>query len=68
MKVEYQNDDVVLTFPKNVMDVSEIQNLIDYVKYMEIISKSKATQSDADNLANEINESFWDKSRAKVEG
>jgi hypothetical protein len=61
MKVEYQNNDVVLTFPKNVMDISEIQNLIDYVKYREIISKSNASQSDADNLANEINESFWDK-------
>lgn len=67
MKVEYHNNDVVLTFPKSVMDISEIQNLIDYVKYREIISKSKATQSDADTLANEINESFWDKSRAKVE-
>lgn len=67
MKVEYQNDDVVLTFPKNVMDISEIQNLIDYVKYREIISKSTATQADADTLANEINESFWERNRAFVE-
>jgi hypothetical protein len=36
---------------------------MDYLEYLEITSKSKANQSDADNLANEVNQSWWKKIR-----
>jgi hypothetical protein len=34
---------------------------MDYLEYLEITSKSKAKQSEADNLANEVNQSWWEK-------
>jgi hypothetical protein len=40
-----------------------LQRLIDYVKYLEATSKSKAKQADADKFANEINTSWWRKNK-----
>jgi hypothetical protein len=37
----------------------------DYLRYLEITSKSKANQSDADNLADELNKNWWSKNRKR---
>ncbi len=67
MKVETENNEIKLTFSKNVLDWTEIQNFIDYVRFREINGLSKATQKDADNLADEINQSWWEKNKHKFE-
>ena len=36
---------------------------MDYLNYLEITSKSKATQEDADKLADELNANWWAKNR-----
>jgi hypothetical protein len=36
---------------------------MDYLDYLEITSKSEATQEDADRLADELNENWWSKNR-----
>jgi hypothetical protein len=38
-----------------------LQRLIDYVKYLEATSKSKAKQSDIDKLADQVNSGWWAK-------
>jgi len=40
-----------------------IQRLIDYGRYLEAISKSKAKQADIDKLADEVNETWWTKNK-----
>ena len=67
MEVESENNKIKLTFSKNVLDLSEIQSFIDYIKFREINSHSKATQEQADKLAEEINQSWWDKNKQKFE-
>ena len=42
-----------------------LQRLIDYIKYLEATSKSKAKQADVDKLANEINQTWWEQNRHK---
>jgi hypothetical protein len=42
-----------------------LQRLIDYIKYLEAASKSKAKQADVDKLANEINQTWWEQNRHK---
>jgi hypothetical protein len=37
------------------------------VSLAEIVSKSKATQKDADALANEINQSWWELNKYRFE-
>lgn len=40
-----------------------LQRLIDYVKYLEATTKSKAKQSDIDKLAEEVDRKWWAKTR-----
>ncbi|MCL2073251.1 MAG: hypothetical protein FWH18_04985 [Marinilabiliaceae bacterium] len=44
-------------------DAFGIQRLIDYAKYLEVTSQSQAHQSDVDNLADEINTTWWNKNK-----
>lgn len=67
MKIETTNNEIKLTFSKNAVDLTEIQNFVDYVKFREINSQSKATQKQADELADEINQAWWEKNKNKFE-
>ena len=68
MKIERKEDELIVRLPANV-DLSELQNMIDYLKYKEATAESKAKQADADNLAKEVNKSIWDevKSQRNIE-
>jgi hypothetical protein len=57
-----ENNKIVITFSSNV-DMFGIQRLIDYGRYLEATSKSKAKQAEIDKLADEVNESWWNKNK-----
>ncbi len=59
-----KNDKIVITLSSSV-DSFGLQRLIDYIKYLEATSKSKAKQSEVDNLADEVNASWWSKNRKR---
>ena len=42
-----------------------LQRLIDYVKYLEATTKSKAKQSDIDKLAEEVDRKWWAKNKGR---
>lgn len=44
-------------------DILGIQHLIDYAKYLEATSRSQVSQSDIDDLADEINTNWWNKNK-----
>ena len=58
------NNEIVITLSSSV-DSFGLQRLIDYVKYLEATSKSKAKQEDVDKLADEVNASWWGKNRKR---
>ncbi len=58
------NNQIVITVSSSV-DSFGLQRLIDYAKYLEVTSKSKAKQSDVDKLADEVNASWWKKNRKR---
>lgn len=60
MIVERTNNEILVRLPSNV-DLSELQDMLDYLKYRELTANSKAKQEDADKLAKEVNSSMWDK-------
>ncbi|MEI6141162.1 MAG: hypothetical protein WCP85_17975 [Mariniphaga sp.] len=62
MIVERVSIQIVIKVSKDV-DASGFQRILDYLEYLEITSKSKATQKDADELADELNEDWWSKNR-----
>ena len=58
------NDQIVINVPSGV-DSFGFQRLLDYAKYLEATSKSKAKQSEVDKLADEVNASWWTKNRKR---
>lgn len=60
MIVERTNNEILVRLPSNV-DLSELQDMLDYLRYRELTANSKAKQEDADKLAKEVNSSMWNK-------
>ena len=67
MRIERENNEIRFSIPDNIIDIDEIQNFIDYVRFKEISIKSKASESDASDLADEINSSWWKKNKYRFE-
>lgn len=64
MIVERTNNQIVIKVSQKV-DAFGFQRIMDYLEYLEITSKCKATQDDADRLADELNENWWSKNRER---
>ena len=60
MKVERTKDEIIIKLSANI-DITELQNMIDYLDYKEQTSVSKANQKDVDELSKNINKSIWTK-------
>ena len=60
-----KQNQIVITVSSSV-DRFGLKRLIDYVKYLEATAKSKARQSDVDNLADEVNSSWLAKNRKRL--
>ena len=65
MVVERTNKNKLTITVSSSIDTYGLQHLIDYVKYLEAISKSEAKQEDADKLADEVNASWWAKNKKR---
>ena len=64
MKIERNKNEITITV-STAVDSFGLQRLIDYVKYLETTSKSKAKQSEVDVLAKSTNESWWTENRKR---
>lgn len=65
MNVTRQNNEYIISIPDNILSLNEIQEFIDFLRFRSITSKSKATAQDIDVIANEIDESWWEKNKRK---
>jgi len=64
MIIERTDNQIIIKVSPEI-DPLGFQRIMDYLQYLEITSKSKATQNDADKLADELNENWWAKNRSK---
>ena len=64
MIVERTSNQIVIKVSPKV-DTFGFQRIMEYLDYLELTSKSKATQEDADKLADELNENWWTKNRKR---
>ncbi len=58
------NNEIIIKVSSSV-DSFALQRVINYVKYLEATAKSKAKQSDADDLADKVNANWWLKNRKR---
>jgi len=59
-----ESDNIIITLPPTV-DSFGLQKIIDYAKYLDATAGSKAKQSDADKLADEVNSDWWANNRKR---
>ena len=64
MILERTNKEILVRLPANV-DLTELQNMIDYLEYKENTAKTNATQSDVDELSEAVNKNMWTKFKDK---
>ena len=64
MIIESKDNETIIRISADV-NLEEIQKSLDFIRYKEIVSKSKATQDDIDQLAAEVNENWWNKNKDK---
>lgn len=65
MLIERTNNNQITITVSSSVDSFGLQRLIDYVKYLEATAKSRAKQTDIDQLADEVNDSWWRKNRKR---
>lgn len=65
MSIERTNNNQIVITVSSAIDSFGLQRLIDYIKYLEATSKSKAKQSDVDKLADDVNASGLAKNRKR---
>jgi hypothetical protein len=58
------NNEIKITFSSSI-DNFGLQRIIDYLKYLESTSKSKAKQTAVDKLADDVNAKWWAKNRKR---
>lgn len=64
MQIERTNSEILIRLSAET-DLVGLQRILDYIKFREIASKSKASQEEIDQLANESKSSWWDKNKSK---
>jgi hypothetical protein len=64
MIIESKDDEIIIRISSEV-NLQDIQKSLDFIRYKEILFKSKGTQEDADALAKKINNDWWNENKSK---
>ncbi|MBE0638397.1 MAG: hypothetical protein IH598_07750 [Bacteroidales bacterium] len=64
MILERTNNEILVRLPAS-LDLTELQNMIDYLEYKENTATTKAKQKDVDELSASVNKSIWTKLKAQ---
>ena len=64
MIIERTSKEVIIRLPPYV-DTEGLQSLVDFLIYKEITAKSKAKQTDVDQLAIDVKKGWWSENRNK---
>ncbi|MFN4253730.1 MAG: hypothetical protein ACK4Q5_01845 [Saprospiraceae bacterium] len=64
MTIERIADEIVIRVPAS-LDIERVQQFLNYLTYKELVAESRATQEDIDQLARDVNKSWWAKNKHK---
>ncbi|MCL6259558.1 hypothetical protein M3O96_10685 [Aquiflexum sp. TKW24L] len=64
MEIERRDNEIVIRIDGGT-DLTGIQRLLDFIKFREITSKSKATQQQIDDLAKQSKSSWWEENKSR---
>ena len=64
MQIERTNKEILIRLSSGT-DLVGLQRILDYLKFREIASKSKASQEQIDKLSSESKSSWWKKNKSR---
>ena len=64
MEVERTNNEILIRLSGST-DTIGLQRLLDFLKFKEITSKSKATENQIDEIANESKSDWWSRNKER---
>ena len=64
MQIERTKKEVIIRLPATV-DTEDLQDFLNYARYKELTSKFSVSQLKVDQLAGQINKSWWAKNRKR---
>ena len=64
MQIERTNKEILVRLSPGT-DLVGLQRILDYLKFREIASKSKASQKQIDELSSESKSSWWNKNKSR---
>lgn len=66
MQIQRTKDELIIRFSNAVnINIDYLQKFLDYLRFIEISSKSQATEEQILELANDINKSWWETNKNK---
>lgn len=66
MQIQRTENELVIRFSNAVnINIEYLQKFLDYLRFLEISSKSQATEEQILELSNEINKSWWQTNKNK---
>jgi hypothetical protein len=67
MIVERTKNEVIIRLPSTV-DTSDLEEMVDFIRFKEITSNSKASKEQAEVLLKEIKKGRWESNRERLLG
>lgn len=64
MQIERTNTEIVIRVSSDT-DLIGLQRILNYLKFRETASKSKASQEQIDKLSSESKSSWWEKNKSR---
>ncbi|MDZ4847246.1 MAG: hypothetical protein SH857_17070 [Chitinophagales bacterium] len=64
MRIETTNKEVIVRLPLSA-NTEDLQDFVNYLRYIELTSKFKVPQKTVDRLADEVNAGWWKKNRKR---
>lgn len=64
MTIERANGEILLKVSDNV-DVLSLQKVVNFLKYRETLKKSKASETEVNELADELKRHWWQENRER---
>ncbi|MFK7949927.1 MAG: hypothetical protein AB8G11_20220 [Saprospiraceae bacterium] len=65
--VERTEKEILIKLPLTTK-ISDIQQIMNYFEYINLVNKSQATQEQIDKLAKEVNQGWWKKNKERFIG
>lgn len=62
MVLERTDNEIIIRLPKNI-NWEDLELVLKFIRYKELVSKSKASQDEIDKLAREANKQWWEENK-----